>query len=93
MMTLGSVLAGAAVTIWAAYWVYCLENPAGSLNTWPSWACALTAAVGLCLVILGALKGRRDSNFIMNQRGGGNSLNVQAGRDAIVEQDSSRGDD
>lgn len=93
LLAIGAVLTGAAVALWAAFWVYCLENSGARLNSWPSWTCAAIGALGLCLLLVGSVGKGAHSGFQMKQQGGDNSFNVQAGRNAVVTDDSPNQDD
>lgn len=89
-MTVGAVLVGAAVAVWAGYWIYTLANPSTSIWSWPTWVSIAVTVVGATMMARGMLLDRQAqpaasrSRPTMKQTGGRNSTNIQSGRDSIV---------
>lgn len=85
LQTLGSVITGSAVTLWAGFWIYAMQSPSAAVNSWPTWTLAAVATLGVIILVVGARRTSDPPNVTLSQHGGSNSLNVQSGRDAFVE--------
>jgi hypothetical protein len=83
-MTAGSSVLGAAVTLFAGFWIYSLTTAGIQLWSWPTWAALAGAVVGSAMLVHGMTSDGATGGVRMKQTGGRNSTNIQSGRDSIV---------
>lgn len=78
------------MTLWAGYWIYALSEPKIQVLGPVSYVLWGVGVVGILILLLGARSGV-ESAPKLTQRGGRNSINIQSGRDANVNQEIDRG--
>lgn len=89
-MEIGGVVAGLGGTFATSFWIYAAQADRVSVWQWQMWIAVSVMALGLILIIAGAVVGGGGTSPAQSQRGGKGSRNFQAGRDLTVRMD---GDD
>jgi hypothetical protein len=90
-LAVGSALFGAGVLLVVGWLVYVSSNHT-SFWSWEGTLGVALSAIGALMLVIGFVMPKDESSVHLVQRGGANSVNIQAGRDINLPRDGQSGE-